>query len=148
MDTLLRGAQEAAVIPFSWQAPVLYYPVRHHSPACSWHLEQAIERYAPDCILVEGPENANELLPVLTSPDTQAPLALYYTWRDSEHSLSESGDEPAVFRCYYPFLDQSPELVALRAAARRHRPALTGKGGRRGQQGPAPPPSGGRRPGF
>ena len=119
MDTLLRGAQEAAVIPFSWQAPVLYYPVRHHSPACSWHLEQAIERYAPDCILVEGPENANELLPVLTSPGTQAPLALYYTWRDSEHSLSESGDEPAVFRCYYPFLDQSPELVALRAAARR-----------------------------
>ncbi len=119
MDTLLRGAQEAAVIPFSWQAPVLYYPVRHHSPACSWHLEQAIERYTPDCILVEGPENANDLLPVLTSPDTRAPFALYYAWRDQDHYLSKPGEEPAAFRCYYPFLDQSPELVALRAAVKR-----------------------------
>ena len=57
MDTLLRGEKPAEVIPFSLDAPVLYYPVRHHSPACAWHLERIIQRYAPDCILVEGPEN-------------------------------------------------------------------------------------------
>ncbi|MBM6915426.1 hypothetical protein H6B33_08415 [Gemmiger formicilis] len=119
MDTLLRGTEQAAVTPFSWEAPVLYYPVRHHSPACAWHLERAIERYAPDCILVEGPENANDLLPVLTSPDTKAPIALYYAWRDEEQRLPGAGEEPASFRCYYPFLDPSPELVALRAAAAR-----------------------------
>lgn len=119
MDTLLRGTQAAGVIPFDLTQPVVYYPIRHHSPACAWHLEQTIRRYQPDCILVEGPENANSLLPVLTSPDTRAPIALYYAWRDEEGRLSQEKGEPAAFRCYYPFLDQSPELVALRAAAAR-----------------------------
>ena len=119
MDTLLRGTQAAGVIPFDLTQPVVYYPIRHHSPACAWHLEQTIRRYQPDCILVEGPENANSLLPVLTSPDTRAPIALYYAWRDEEGRLSKEKGEPAAFRCYYPFLDQSPELVALRAAAAR-----------------------------
>lgn len=116
MDTLLRSEEPAEVIPFSLDAPVLYYPVRHHSPACAWHLEQVIARYVPDCILVEGPENANHLIPVLTHPDTKAPVALYYAYRDSAGLLdSERGEE--TFRCYYPFLDHSPELAALRAAA-------------------------------
>lgn len=116
MDTLLRGEGPAEVIPFSLDAPVLYYPVRHHSPACAWHLERLIGRYAPDCILVEGPENANGLIPVLTDPDTKAPVALYYACRDSAGLLDPEHTEE-TFRCYYPFLDHSPELVALRAAA-------------------------------
>lgn len=116
MDTLLRGQDPAEVIPFSLDAPVLYYPVRHHSPACAWHLERVIQRYAPDCILVEGPENANHLIPVLTHPDTRAPVALYYAYRDEAGLLdTEHGEES--FRCYYPFLDHSPELAALRSAA-------------------------------
>ena len=121
MDTLLRGEKPVEVIPFSLDAPVLYYPVRHHSPACAWHLERIIERYAPDCILVEGPENANELIPVLTHPDTKAPVALYYAYRDEAGLLaSEDGeDKEESCRCYYPFLDHSPELVALRAAVER-----------------------------
>ena len=47
METLLRGEKPAEVIPFSLDVPVLYYPVRHHSPACAWHLERVMERYAP-----------------------------------------------------------------------------------------------------
>lgn len=122
MDTLLRGQNPAEVIPFSLDAPVLYYPVRHHSPACAWHLERVMERYAPDCVLVEGPENANHLIPVLTHPDTKAPVALYYAYRDSAGLLDpEQGEE--TFRCYYPFLDHSPELAALCAAAARGIPA-------------------------
>lgn len=116
MDTLLRGEAPSEVIPFSLDAPVLYYPVRHHSPACAWHLERVIQRYSPDCILVEGPENANDLIPVLTHSDTKAPVALYYAYRDDAGLLGpEHGEES--FRCYYPFLDHSPELAALRAAA-------------------------------
>lgn len=116
MDTLLRGQKPVKVIPFSLDAPILYYPVRHHSPACAWHLERVIQRYVPDCILVEGPENANHLIPVLTHPDTKAPVALYYAYRDEAGLLdSERGEES--FRCYYPFLDHSPELAALRSAA-------------------------------
>ena len=119
MDALLSGERTAEVIPFSLDAPVLYYPVRHHSPACARHLEQVITRYDPQCILVEGPENANDLLPVLTHPDTRAPVALYYAYRDEGRLLSEGDGEPEQFCCYYPFLDHSPELVALRAAAER-----------------------------
>lgn len=119
MEALLRGQKPAEIIPFSLDAPVLYYPVRHHSPACARHLEQVIEAYDPDCILVEGPENANDLIPVLTDPETKAPVALYYAYRDDTGLLGEKGES---YRCYYPFLDHSPELVALRAAAERKIP--------------------------
>ena len=30
-------------IPFDLTAPCLYFPVRHHSPACSLHLERTLE---------------------------------------------------------------------------------------------------------
>lgn len=116
MDALLRGQGTAEVIPFSLDDPVLLYPVRHHSPACAWHLERIMDRYKPDCILVEGPENANDLIPVLTDPETRAPVALYYACRDEEGLLSP---ERETCRCYYPFLEQSPELAALRFAAKR-----------------------------
>lgn len=124
MGALLSGEKPSEVIPFSLEAPVLCYPVRHHSPACAWHLERVIARYAPDCILVEGPENANHLIPVLTDPNTRAPVALYCACRDEQGVLSGQTEGTAErYRCYYPFLDHSPELVALRAAAARGIPA-------------------------
>ena len=78
MEAILRGGDTAEVIPFDWSAPVLYYPVRHHSPACAWHLERAMERYQPQLVLVEGPENANDLIPILANPETKAPVALWF----------------------------------------------------------------------
>lgn len=97
-------------------APILYFPVRHHSPVCSFHLKKAIEAYGPDCILIEGPKNTEHLIPVLVHPDTLPPLALYYAYRDKEGLVSPDKED---YKCYYPFLDCSPELVALREAARR-----------------------------
>lgn len=132
METVLRGRETAEVIPFDYDAPVLYYPVRHHSPVCAWHLEQATERYKPELILVEGPENANDLIPILASPETEAPVALYYAYRDDAGLLNaaeqtekqEKDGLPAEScACYYPLLDQSPELVALRLAERLKIPA-------------------------
>lgn len=128
METVLRGRQAAEVIPFDYDAPVLYYPVRHHSPVCAWHLEQAIERYKPELVLVEGPENANDLIPILANPETEAPVALYYAYRDDAGllqaaKLSEDDLPPENHACYYPFLDQSPELAALRLAERLGIPA-------------------------
>lgn len=82
MGTVLPGGEAAEVIPFDYDAPVLYYPVRHHSPACAWHLERAMERYRPELVLVEGPENANDLISILASPETRAPVVLYYAYRD------------------------------------------------------------------
>lgn len=128
MEAVLRGRNAAEVIPFDYDAPILYYPVRHHSPVCAWHLEQAMERYRPELVLVEGPENANDLIPILANPETRAPVALYYAYRDDTGLLRavEPPKEdlpPESHACYYPFLDQSPELVALRLAERMGIPA-------------------------
>ena len=120
MERLLRGGETPEIDLLDCGKPVLYFPVRHHSPACSFHLKKVIEACEPDCILVEGPINAEKLIPVLASPDTKAPVALYYFYRDALGLVSEEKED---YRCYYPFLDASPELTALREAAERGIPA-------------------------
>ncbi len=136
MEQLLRGQEISAVgrtgeentfqtrsaeavcpgTEYDLSGPVLFFPVRHHSPACAFHLKKAIEAYGPDCILVEGPENAGDLIHVLVHPETKAPVALYYSYKDKEGMVSAGREE---YKCYYPFLDYSPELVALREAKKR-----------------------------
>lgn len=131
MEQLLRSQEIPALtgeyrveIPpellYNVDHPVLYFPVRHHSPACSFHLEKAVEDYKPDLILIEGPENADALIPVLLHEDTKPPLALYYAYRDRAGLLTEKKGD---YKCYYPFLDCSPELTALRQAKNREIPA-------------------------
>lgn len=113
MEELLRGQTAAEIIPFDFSAPCLYFPIRHHSPACSWHLKKAIEEYRPDCILIEGPENADSLIPILASEESKTPLALYYSFQDNEGRL---GTEKGAYKCYYPFTACSPEYVAMKEA--------------------------------
>lgn len=96
---------------FSPNNQVIYFPVRHHSPACSCHLQQVIAEFKPDCILIEGPAGANDLISVMADAETEAPFAVYYSYKDSEGIISE---DKGQYRCYYPFLDYSPELVAVR----------------------------------
>lgn len=107
----LTGAEAV----YDLSAQVLFFPVRHHSPVCSFHLKKAIADYRPDCILIEGPKNAEHLIPVLVHKDTRPPLALYYAYNDREGIISHQKQE---YKCYYPFLDCSPELAALREAER------------------------------
>ncbi len=115
MEELLRG-EKVAIEPifqeaFSYSNQVVFFPIRHHSPACSYHLLKCLEEYKPECILIEGPEGANEMLDVMTDADTEAPFAVYYSYKDSKGYVSE---EKEAYKCYYPFLDYSPELVAAR----------------------------------
>lgn len=119
MEQLLRGEEIPEIDPYDLARPVLYVPVRHHSPACAYHLTKAIDEYEPDCILIEGPENAKEMIPALSHQDTKAPVALYYYYKDSKGFLSEKKED---YKCYYPFLDCSPELTALRKAKEREIP--------------------------
>lgn len=113
MERILRNKEIFKIIPFDYSQPILYFPIRHHSPACSYHLLRAIEEYKPDCILVEGPRNANRLIPVLTDEKTALPVAFYYFYKDTEKLVSEDGDD---YKCYYPFLNTSPEYNALLSA--------------------------------
>lgn len=108
MESVLRGEEISAV------GRITYFPLRHHSPACAYHLRCLIKAIKPDCILIEGPQNAQEQIPTLAHADTKAPVALYYFYKDKKGLLS---GEKESYKCYYPFLDCSPELVALRAAA-------------------------------
>lgn len=110
MEQLLRGKE---------MAQITYVPIRHHSPACAFHVCRLIESLNPGLILVEGPENANSLIPVMVHEDTKAPFAVYYSYQDSQGLISE---EKESYKCYYPFLDYSPELAALREGAKRQIP--------------------------
>lgn len=121
MDEILRSQEMAQIEEvfnksFSYERPLVYFPIRHHSPACSFHLLRVIEEYNPDCILVEGPANANELMDIMSDEDTKAPFAIYYSYRDTKGLVS---DEKSDYKCYYPFLDYSPELVAVREGKER-----------------------------
>lgn len=115
MEGILRGQEIFNLIPFDMNQGVLFFPVRHHSPACSYHLMRIISEYKPDCILVEGPENANDLIPLLTDPKAKPPMAFYYYYKDKQKLISEEEED---FKCYYPFLSCSPEYNALMEARR------------------------------
>lgn len=98
---------------FNFEKQVVYFPVRHHSPACSHHLQKTIAAYKPEMILLEGPENSNHLIDILTAEKTKPPVSIYYGYTTEEHT----------YVCYYPFLDYSPEYVALKEAAQHGIPA-------------------------
>lgn len=110
MERILRNKEIFEIIPFDYTQKILYFPIRHHSPACSYHLINVINEYKPDCILVEGPQNANRLIPVLTDEKTCLPIAFYYFYKDTDKLINEDAED---YKCYYPFLNTSPEYNAL-----------------------------------
>lgn len=115
MERILQSKEIFEIIPFDYEQNILFFPIRHHSPACSYHLLKTIESYKPDCILVEGPQNANRLIPVITHEDTTMPIAFYYFYKDKGKLIDENADD---YKCYYPFLNTSPEYNALLEAKR------------------------------
>lgn len=120
MDGILQNGTIPEMIPCTMEQPVLLFPVRHHSPVCSYQLVRTIEVYQPDIILIEGPENANALIPILTDEDTALPAAIYYFYKDTAKLVSDEGED---YHCYYPFLYASPEYNAMVQAKKRGIPA-------------------------
>lgn len=113
MGELLQGSPlvEMSVEEFLKQlesTAAIYFPIRHHSPACAWHLKQLIEDVRPEAVLVEGPEEMTPLIPYMLQ--AQAPFAVYATYVDPKIEALEIVPSAS----YYPFCDYSPELVALR----------------------------------
>lgn len=84
------------------------FGIRHHGPGCAQSLRAALDALAPDAVLVEGPPDADVLLPLVADDGLVPPVAL----------LVHAQDQPqnAVF---YPFAEFSPEWQALRWAAQR-----------------------------
>jgi hypothetical protein len=100
-------------------ANCVYFPIRHHSPACSWHLARLIRELRPAAILVEGPASFTPLIPAILHSDTKPPVAIYTHFIDVGRKLYKPAENepdlgPARFVAYYPFCEYSPELIALR----------------------------------
>jgi hypothetical protein len=80
----------------------LIIPIRHHSPISARAVRQIIFDRRPRLVLIEGPADASELIPLLADPSTIPPIAIY--------GYRQGAEGRAVF---YPFCAYSPELVAL-----------------------------------
>lgn len=91
---------------------VSVFGIRHHGPGCARSLRAALEQLEPDIVLVEGPPDAQEVLPLLTSAEMKPPVAL----------LIYAPEHPAQ-AVYYPFATFSPEWQALSYAQRCGIPA-------------------------
>ena len=120
MKQIFTQQEIAEKISLDFQNQVLFFPVRHHSPVCSYQLRKTIEAYQPEIILIEGAENANDLIPVLTDEKTKLPAAIYYFYKDKKKYISE---EAGDYHCYYPFLYSSPEYNAMQIAKNLNIPA-------------------------
>ncbi len=99
---------------------VIYFPIRHHSPACAMHLEWLLRDRKPAAILIEGPASFTSLIPLVLHPGTKTPFAVYTSFAKEEPKpAADATPSPALLgpprhAAYYPFCDYSPELVALR----------------------------------
>ena len=110
--TAVPEAAEAAEVPAGTEATkVHYFGIRHHGPGCARSLVRAFDALQPDCVLVEGPPEAEGVLAALMSEHMQPPVAL----------LSYCPDEPGR-AVYHPFAVFSPEWQALRWALLRQVP--------------------------
>jgi hypothetical protein len=78
------------------------FGVRHLSPAAAWHLRQLLDRVRPKLVLIEGSDDANELIPHIVSPKSKLPIAI----------LAYTADAP-VRTFVYPLAAYSPEYQAL-----------------------------------
>lgn len=82
------------------------FGIRHHGPGSARSLLASLRRLKPDAVLVEGPPDADEIIPMAADPELKPPVAILIF--DVEHPRR------AV---YYPFAAFSPEWQALRYAA-------------------------------
>lgn len=83
--------------------PVFYLGIRHHGPGSAYSVIQALTAIQPDIILIEGPPEAEAVLPLAGDPQMEPPVALLIY---AEDDLAEAA--------FYPFAVFSPEWQALR----------------------------------
>ncbi len=52
------------------------FGVCHLSPAAAWHLRQLLDRVRPKLVLIEGSDDADDLIPHIVSPKSTLPIAI------------------------------------------------------------------------
>ncbi|MFD8548531.1 DUF5682 family protein [Streptomyces sp. NPDC059649] len=79
--------------------------VRHHGPGSARAVRAALERCTPAAVLIEGPPEADDLVPLAARDGMRPPVAL----------LAHMQDDPGR-AAFWPLAEFSPEWVAMRWA--------------------------------
>jgi hypothetical protein len=100
-------------------AETLWLPIRHLSPACAAVVARRIRKVRPAAVLIEGPDDATDLIPHLLDPASAPPLAVLSTYADEKNRFGQNGilsPDPRIpvrFRSWWPLLASAPEYAAL-----------------------------------
>jgi hypothetical protein len=86
--------------------------VRHHGPGSARAVRAALDAARPRVVLIEGPPEADPLVPLAAEEDMRPPVALLV------HAVDEPGRS-----AFWPLAEFSPEWVAIRWALRHEVPA-------------------------
>ncbi|MGW2718051.1 DUF5682 family protein [Streptomyces sp. NPDC001492] len=86
--------------------------VRHHGPGSARAVRAALDAARPRAVLIEGPPEADALIPLAAEEDMRPPVAL----------LAHAVDEPGR-SAFWPLAEFSPEWVAIRWALEHDVPA-------------------------
>ncbi|MGW3120489.1 DUF5682 family protein [Streptomyces sp. NPDC001107] len=86
--------------------------VRHHGPGSARAVRAALDAARPRAVLIEGPPEADALIPLAAEEDMRPPVAL----------LAHAVDEPGR-SAFWPLAEFSPEWVAIRWALEHEVPA-------------------------
>ncbi len=84
------------------------FGIRHHGPGSARSLSEALTSYEPDCVLIEGPPDADALIPLAAKADMTPPVALLVYRTDKPRHCA-----------FFPYAGFSPEWVAMRHALER-----------------------------
>lgn len=87
------------------------FGIRHHGPGSARSLRAALQSVKPDIVLIEGPPDAAEILPLAANQEMKPPVAI----------LVYAADDPRK-AVYYPFAVFSPEWQAIQYALERDVP--------------------------
>jgi Family of unknown function (DUF5682) len=79
------------------------FGIRHHGPGSARSLAAAFDRLEPDAVLIEGPPDADALIPLVAEPGLEPPVAI----------LSYAKNDVAR-AAHHPFARFSPEWQAMR----------------------------------
>src|SRR5499433_2113687 len=84
--------------------------IRHHGPGSAALLRKALDVLDPECVLVEGPPEGDELIQYVADPDLKPPVAMLL------HAVDE-----ASLASFMPFAEFSPEWQAMDWALKHKR---------------------------
>lgn len=89
------------------------FGIRHHGPGSAQSLIKALEEMQPDCILVEGPADAQKAVEHKAFQDLQPPVAILIY---NPKNLAQAA--------YFPFAEFSPEWQAIHFGLKNNIPVV------------------------